>query len=612
VTGVDGVDVVRERLRNARGFIFDMDGTLVLGDRVNHGLAPLPGAVSMLEWVRARGVPYLVFTNGTNRAPAHFARVLREAGLPVPDDRMMTPASSAVVMFTKRGYKRVMVLGGDGLALPLREAGIEVVPPAAGGAPVDAVFVGWFPEFTMPALEAACDAVWGGAALFSASETPFFASANGRALGTSRAISAMIRSVTGCSLRITGKPSIDALRAAASRLGVRPAALAVVGDDPLLEVPMAHRGHALAIAVGTGLGGADAYDHLPPERQPHLHLRGVDELLDLVTEPDVDLSATTPGVIVMSEIRAVGFTEFGDPSVLRVVTVPIPEPGPGQVRVHVAAATVNPTDIGFRRGGRRLPDGVSPPYIPGMELAGVIDAVGPSVSSWQPGDRVIAAVSPSEPRGGAQAEYRVVDEDQLARVPDGISLEAAATLPMNGMTVRAALDMLALPPGSTLAVTGSAGAVGQYAIQLGTHEGLEVIGDAAPADEALVRSFGPRHVVERGPGMAEAVRALYPSGVDAVLDAALLGPAILPAVRDGGQLLAVRPFQGETERDIKISLVLVGQHLHEGSRLASLVDLVSKGVLTLRIAELLPPERAAEAHRRLEAGGVRGRLVLTF
>lgn len=277
-------DVARERLRNARGFIFDMDGTLVLGDRVNHGLRPLPGAVAMLEWLRDRGRPYVVFTNGTNRAPAHFARVLREAGLPVPDDRMMTPASSAVVMFTKRGYKRVMVLGGDGLALPLRAAGIEVVPPDGEPGPVDAVFVGWFPEFTMPTLEAACQAVWGGAALFSASQTPFFASANGRALGTSRAISAMITSLTGCRLRITGKPSIDALRAAATRLGVRPASLAVVGDDPLLEVPMAHRGRALAIAVGTGLGGQDAYDHLPAERQPHVHLRGVDELLALLTD----------------------------------------------------------------------------------------------------------------------------------------------------------------------------------------------------------------------------------------------------------------------------------------------------------------------------------------
>ena len=282
--------VVHERLRRARGFIFDMDGTLVLGDRVNHGLRPLPGAVEMLDWVRARALPYVVFTNGTNRTPSHFAGVLREAGLDVPDERMMTPASSAVVMFTRRKFTRVMVLGGEGLAGPLRDAGIEVVPPdetpdVAPGTPeaprVDAVFVGWFPEFTMPALEAACHAVWAGAELFSASETPFFASAHGRALGTSRAISAMIRSLTGCRLTITGKPSLDALRAAAARLGVRPADIAVVGDDPLLEVPMAHRGRALAIAVDTGLGDATAYDHLPPEKQPHLRLRGVGELLEI-------------------------------------------------------------------------------------------------------------------------------------------------------------------------------------------------------------------------------------------------------------------------------------------------------------------------------------------
>ena len=314
----------------------------------------------------------------------------------------------------------------------------------------------------------------------------------------------------------------------------------------------------------------------------------------------------------MTDMRAVCFTEFGDPSVLHVAAVPMPSPGPGQVRVRVTAATVNPTDIGFRLGGRQLPDGMAPPYIAGMDLAGVIDAVGPEVSGWQAGDRVMAAVSPWVPGGGAQAEYVLVDGDQLARVPDGIALEAAATLPMNAMTVRSALDMLSLRPGQTLAVTGSAGAIGQYAIQLGTHEGLVVTGDAKPEDAELIRSFGARHVVERGAGMAAGVRALYPSGVDAVIDAALLGPAILPAVRDGGQLLAVRPFQGETERGITISLVLVGQHLHEGARLAELADLAAKGVLTLRIAEVLPAERAAEAHRRLEAGGVRGRLVLTF
>ena len=315
----------------------------------------------------------------------------------------------------------------------------------------------------------------------------------------------------------------------------------------------------------------------------------------------------------MAEMRAVGFTEFGDPSVLRIVSLPIPSPGPGQVRVKVVAATVNPTDIGFRRGGRQLPEGVQPPYVAGMDLAGVIDEVGPDVSrEWRRDDRVMAAVSPWVPGGGAQAEYVVVAEDQLARVPDGISLEAAATLPMNGMTVRTALDMLGLRPGQTLAVTGAAGAVGGYAIQLGTRDGLEVVADAAPADEELIRSLGAQHVVPRGSGFVTAVREICPDGVDALLDAALLGPAALPAVRDGGRLMAVRPFQGETERGIGISLVLVGNHLHEGHRLAELADLAAKGTLTLRVAELIPAHRAAEAHRRLEAGGVRGRLVLTF
>jgi 4-nitrophenyl phosphatase len=270
------------RLREVRGFVFDMDGTLVLGDRRGQGLRPLPGALEITRWVAGRGLPFVVFTNGTNRSPAHFASLLRGIGFGVRDEAMMTPASSAARMFTRHGYRRVMVLGGPGLLEPLREAGLEVVPPVAGTS-ADAVLVGWFPEFTMPALEAACHAVWGGAKLYSCSETPFFAVDGGRALGTSRAISAMIRSLTGCGLRVVGKPSLDALRGAADRLGARPAQLAVVGDDPALEVPMAHRGRALAVAVGTGLGRLADYDALPPARRPHLRVRGVDELLAILT-----------------------------------------------------------------------------------------------------------------------------------------------------------------------------------------------------------------------------------------------------------------------------------------------------------------------------------------
>lgn len=276
-----GSDVVRERLARARGFVFDMDGTLVLGDRTSHGLRPLPGALEITGWAARQGRPYVVFTNGTNRTPSDYARIMRDIGFCLPDEAMLTPASSAVRVLLRTGHRRVMLLGGPALAGPLREAGLEVVDPVAGGQ-ADAVLVGWFPEFTMPALEAACQAIWDGAELFSCSQTPFFAVAGGRALGTSRAISAMIRSLTGCGLRVVGKPSLDALRTAADRLGVPAAQLAVIGDDPRLEVAMAHRGRALGIAVGTGLGGSASYDELPVSRRPHLRVRGVDELLEML------------------------------------------------------------------------------------------------------------------------------------------------------------------------------------------------------------------------------------------------------------------------------------------------------------------------------------------
>jgi HAD superfamily hydrolase (TIGR01450 family) len=284
----------RKRLHQVRGFVFDLDGTLVLGDRHNQGLAPLPGAIEIIAWARRRGVPFVVFTNGTTKTPRELAGVLRGIGFDVPDDAVMTPASSAVSVLARRGHRRVLVLGGAGLAGPLRAAGLEVVPAAGDGRPgagdgrpeADAVLAGWYPEFTLAALEAACHAVWHGAALYSCSQSLFFATAHGRAIGTSRAISAMIKDLTGCRVTLVGKPSLAALRTAAARLGVRPHELAVVGDDPELEVPMAHRGRALAVAVASGLAAADSFDHLPPGSRPHLHLRGVDELLSLCQEEE--------------------------------------------------------------------------------------------------------------------------------------------------------------------------------------------------------------------------------------------------------------------------------------------------------------------------------------
>src|ERR1700689_4905764 len=118
---------------------------------------------------------------------------------------------------------------------------------------------GWYPAFSLSALEQACQAVWAGAALYSCSQSVFFATAQGRAIGTSRAISAMVKSLTGCRVQLVGKPSLDALRTASSWLRGRTAELAVVGDAPELEVPMAHRGRALAVAVTSGLADDDPF-----------------------------------------------------------------------------------------------------------------------------------------------------------------------------------------------------------------------------------------------------------------------------------------------------------------------------------------------------------------
>lgn len=270
-----------ERLRAARAFLFDMDGTLVLGDQRNHGLTPLPGALETTRLLERRGIGFVIFTNGTPRSPRNYAQELRKVGFALDDRQMLTPASSAVELFVRRGYRRVMVLGGEGMTAPLREAGIEVVAPV-GRPEADAVFVGWYREFSIDTLESACHAVWGGAQLFSASQTMFFATAQGKALGTSRPISAMIRNLTGCRVNIVGKPSQEALRCAARRLGVPARSLAVVGDDPALEMPMARRAGALAIAVRSGLGDDEAYAQLPEAQRPHVVLDGMNDLLELM------------------------------------------------------------------------------------------------------------------------------------------------------------------------------------------------------------------------------------------------------------------------------------------------------------------------------------------
>lgn len=312
-------------------------------------------------------------------------------------------------------------------------------------------------------------------------------------------------------------------------------------------------------------------------------------------------------------MRAVGLMVHGGPEVLQVVDVPEVHAGPGQVRLRVHAAAVNPTDTLARNGSRAEQQKVDPPpYIPGMDVAGIVDEVGAGVTTGiKVGDAVMGLVVPKGNHGGYR-EQIVLNARSVTRAPAGTTHVEACTLPMNGLTARLSLDLLGLKRGQTLAITGAAGAYGGYLIQLAKTEGLIVIADASAADEALVASLGADIVVRRGDDVASRIRAHAPDGVDGLADGAVLNDRVIAAVRDGGAFTAVRGFQGTPQRGIRFSTTFVRTYDGEFEKLDQLRQLAQSGALTLRVAATYPPERAADAHRRLEAGGTRGRLVITF
>ena len=315
-------------------------------------------------------------------------------------------------------------------------------------------------------------------------------------------------------------------------------------------------------------------------------------------------------------MRAVGITEFGGPEVLRLVDLPDPEPGPGEVRVRVRAAAVNPTDTVLRSGGRaeRLRD-IAPPHVPGMDAAGELEQIGQGVhTDLRVGDRVMAIVVPLGQRG-AYAERVVVPAESVVREPgrrDGCRGSHAAHERPHGAT------------GSRRAGAGARTHPGRDRRRrrpgwvrraAGQGRGPRAsIADAAPADEALVHALGADLVVPRGHGFADSVRGLAPEGADGLVDGALLDELAVPAVADGGRIVTVRGYEGPgaPTRGITFFPVFVRSYAREQAKLDRLREQAEDGTVTLRVARTLPAAEAAEAHRLLEAGGVRGRLVLEF
>ena len=306
------------------------------------------------------------------------------------------------------------------------------------------------------------------------------------------------------------------------------------------------------------------------------------------------MTQQSPGRPLVS--KAVTYTGRGGYEVIRVLDRTVRPPGTGEIRIAVSAAAVNPTDMGLRERGFGDPASV---LVPGMDAAGIIESIGPGVSRLQAGQKVMAAVMPRRPEGGAQAQHIVVPAASVVPIPTGASLTEACTLPMNGLTALRALELAGLGKGQYLAVSGGAGLLAHYAIAAAKRQGLRVIADAKPEEAHLVRSYGADVVVERGGAFAQAIRREVPAGVDALLDTALLGEQSFGAICDGGVYIPVRGWSDKPgEREIRIKPVLVSEVLERTGWLELLREMVAAGQIRLRVAGEYTPEHTAAAQRR--------------
>jgi NADPH2:quinone reductase len=313
-------------------------------------------------------------------------------------------------------------------------------------------------------------------------------------------------------------------------------------------------------------------------------------------------------------MKAIGIYQYGGPEVLGVVEVARPVPAAGEVRVRVMAAGVNPVDQMVREGLLASYYQGNPfPYIPGMDIAGIVDAVGEAVDpalGIREGMDVTGMVSNFAGHGG-YSEYVCLPARSVIPMPPHTSYDEASAFLMTAMTARSALDALDLATGSSVLVIGAAGAVGTFACILADRDGLEVVGIASPSDEEALSAYGVTHFVPRGSDANERVRELFPDGVDAIIDTAGLRERAFPALADNGRYIALRGWDDPPDiRGIRVDFVNVRDRIDDHAAMAEIGRLVAEGVLPIRIAKVFPASEAGAAHELLAAKGVRGRVVI--
>jgi NADPH:quinone reductase-like Zn-dependent oxidoreductase len=299
-------------------------------------------------------------------------------------------------------------------------------------------------------------------------------------------------------------------------------------------------------------------------------------------------------------MKAVQFSEYGDPDVLHVADVEEPHASRGQIRIAVEAAGVNPIDWKIRSGAMREVMPLDLPSVPGSDVAGVVDEVGDGVTDVAVSDDVFGFAV-----GGGTAEFAVLEH--YAIKPAGLSWVEAAGLPVAVETAVRTLDLLGLESGHTILVNGAAGGVGSAAVQFALARGARVIGTAGEANHEYLRALGAEPTTY-GEGLVERVRRLAPDGVDRALDTA--GRGALPELFEitGGpeHVVTIADFTA-AEHGVRVT---TGADPRSWDALDEAARLHEAGRFTLAVAQTFPFEQASEAHRVSEDGHVRGKLVL--
>ncbi len=300
--------------------------------------------------------------------------------------------------------------------------------------------------------------------------------------------------------------------------------------------------------------------------------------------------------------RALVFKDYGGPEQLALAEVPMPSPAAGQLLVGVRAAGVNPVDVKTRNGRLRDFMPLDLPAVLGREVSGVVEAVGPQVTGFAPGDEVFG----STPMAGF-AEYALLDADVTAHKPPEVSFTVAAVLPIASVTAYNALAQLQLGAADVVVVTGAAGGVGVAAVQLLRDRGVRVIGTASEPKHVFLEKLGAEPVAY-GEGVRERIEALAPSGITAIIDTvgSVALSDVAPLLADSSRIVEV----AETAVAAEFGGLVVNRD-RPSATLIELAELVVRGVLDPYVTATYPLERAADALAHVETGHVTGKVVIT-